>query len=126
MAGAKSSTEYMRAWHARNPGKRKEYRERHRNSPAYARTVEKRRQYREANKAWVDALKLERGCVDCGYDAHVAALNFDHLPGEEKVANVASMMSRGREAIEAEIAKCEVRCANCHAIITAERAGYGY
>jgi hypothetical protein len=86
---------------------------------------EQKRQYRLANAEWVTQLKLERGCVDCGYAKHPAALHFDHRPGEEKYMNVSAMMSRGREAIAAEIAKCDVRCANCHNIITAQRRGDG-
>ena len=42
-------------------------------------------------------------------------LEFDHV-GDDKVANVSSLARRSAawERIEAEIAKCEVRCANCH------------
>ena len=71
---------------------------------------------------WVTSIKLERGCVDCGYNAHPAALHFDHLPGVEKTAGIAKLIGRiGREPMLAEIAKCEVVCANCHAVRTAER-----
>ena len=64
-------------------------------------------------------MKLDSGCVDCGYAGHSAALHFDHLPGHEKRQNLSRMM-RGysRESVLAEIAKCEVVCANCHAIRT--------
>ncbi len=69
------------------------------------------------------AIKLARGCADCGYNAHPRALEFDHLPGTDKVAGIAYMTGTGQPwaRIEAEIAKCEVVCANCHAIRTAER-----
>lgn len=63
-------------------------------------------------------------CVDCG-NANFVVLEFDHVRGE-KVEAISNMIRRGRSVavIEAEIKKCEVRCANCHRIVTAERAGW--
>ncbi len=67
----------------------------------------------------LDKIKQETGCADCGFTGHPAALHFDHLPGYEKRQNL-SQMKRGysRASVLAEIAKCEVVCANCHAIRT--------
>lgn len=64
---------------------------------------------------------LRTGCVDCGIQ-DVRVLCFDHVRGD-KLDHVARMVRRGRalDVIRAEIAKCEVRCHNCHAIVTAER-----
>lgn len=53
-------------------------------------------------------------CVDCGeYDPMV--LQFDHVKGKKKM-EISQMVAQGYsiEAILEEIAKCEVRCANCH------------
>lgn len=71
----------------------------------------------------VRELKMAKGCVDCGYRAHWAALDFDHLPGTTKVMDVAEMvrLSRPLDLILAEIEKCEVVCANCHRIRTVTR-----
>lgn len=69
----------------------------------------------------VAAYKLAQGCADCGYNENALALEFDHLPGTEKKRTVASLMYNSWEAIWAEIAKCEVVCANCHAIRTFTR-----
>jgi hypothetical protein len=67
-------------------------------------------------------IKVERGCKDCGFRAHPDALQFDHLPGQQKIAAVSSLIAQCDETlIRAEIEKCEVVCANCHAIRTAER-----
>lgn len=59
-------------------------------------------------------------CVDCG-NSDIRVLEFDHVRGE-KYENISRMIqSSPWKAIEAEIAKCEVRCANCHRIQTIER-----
>jgi hypothetical protein len=71
--------------------------------------------------ARLSAIKLERGCTDCGYNAHPAALDFDHLPGTTKLSTVSRLSTRNWERVAAEIAKCEVVCANCHRIRTVER-----
>jgi hypothetical protein len=72
----------------------------------------------------VNAIKLASGCVDCGYNAHPAALDFDHVGPAEKIDNVSRLIRlRSWEVIEAEIAKCEVVCANCHRIRTVGRLG---
>lgn len=83
------------------------------------------REYRRRKKArlvaFVDGIKLERGCVDCGYRDNALALQFDHVRGS-KVAPIATLVHALLENdIPREIAKCEVRCANCHLIKTSER-----
>jgi hypothetical protein len=72
------------------------------------------------HRARLNAIKLDRGCIDCGYRRHPAALEFDHLPGFEKSFTIGNIRAAW-ERVEAEIAKCEVVCANCHAIRTEER-----
>ncbi|MGA8330445.1 MAG: hypothetical protein WB777_14250 [Mycobacterium sp.] len=71
----------------------------------------------------MNELKLATGCADCGYRAHAEALEYDHLPGCEKVANISKLVTACAtwEAIEAEIAKCELVCANCHRVRTTTR-----
>lgn len=63
-------------------------------------------------------------CVDCGFDK-APALQFDHVRGTKTMA-ISRMLGRGLcwETILNEIDKCEVRCANCHSIKTAEDLGY--
>jgi len=62
----------------------------------------------------IAAIKLERGCIDCGYSRYPEALDFDHLPGAEKVKSVALMWGYSWDKVLTEIDKCEVVCANCH------------
>lgn len=66
-------------------------------------------------RRWLDAYKVSAGCVDCGYKAHHAALHFDHVRGD-KLINVCNAKSIAQAKVEIE--KCEVRCANCHAVKT--------
>ena len=62
-------------------------------------------------------------CVDCGI-ADPRVLQFDHVRGEKNQA-VSDMARRGSlQMIIQEMEKCEVRCANCHAIKTAIEFGY--
>lgn len=57
-------------------------------------------------------------CVDCGVQHIPAVMEFDHVRGVKKYAIKASKMAR-RDLPE-ELAKCELRCANCHRIRHAE------
>lgn len=69
----------------------------------------------------VAAIKEAAGCFDCGYAAHPAALDFDHLPGSEKSFCIGQGARYPWATVLAEMAKCEVVCSNCHRVRTAER-----
>jgi hypothetical protein len=60
---------------------------------------------------------MSRGCADCGYRGHPRALDFDHVSGT-KLFNIGGVNrdSKPMNALLAEMAKCEVVCANCHRI----------
>jgi hypothetical protein len=62
-------------------------------------------------------------CIDCG-ESDPVVLEFDHVRGE-KSYNVSSLGTRlvSWNSVLKEIAKCEVRCANCHRRKTSERRG---
>lgn len=63
--------------------------------------------------------KGSRPCTDCGGFFHPAAMTFDHLPGSTKRGEVSSLLYSGyRQVLMDEIAKCELVCANCHAVRT--------
>jgi len=73
---------------------------------------------RNKTREFLRNFKVEEGCIDCGYKENADALQLDHVYGT-KIRNVTSISSF--PALMVELAKCEVRCANCHAIKTAER-----
>ena len=58
-------------------------------------------------------------CMTCGYRRNLAALNWHHrLPGEKSFQlDLRALSNRGTPAIEAELLKCDLLCANCHAEI---------
>lgn len=99
----------MRRWRADNP--------------EAARKGSRRRAQKK--REWLQRLKVERGCTDCGYDKHPAALEFDHRDGGEKDFILARCSSYGWDRIREEVDKCEVVCANCHRIRTVERGQTG-
>ena len=82
-----------------------------------------RAQKRTEKWSLVQSIKMQRGCADCGYNAHGVALQFDHMDGFDKKNSVSNLIRSdyGWDTIMAEIDKCEVVCANCHAIRTKAR-----
>jgi hypothetical protein len=81
-----------------------------------------KRAYAAAYFKWYQGLK--RGpCADCGGVFPPPAMSFDHLPGTEKVDDVANLVRkhRGKSVIMAEIRKCELVCVNCHALRSSAR-----
>ena len=65
-------------------------------------------------------------CVDCG-ETDPIILEFDHVTGT-KDFNISDAVrfGYGMKKIIAEMAKCEVRCANCHRKKTYERGGWAH
>lgn len=63
-------------------------------------------------------------CVDCG-ESNPNVLEFDHVRGKKK-KTLSLLIGEGYSlvAIQEELAKCEVRCANCHRIKTAKERGW--
>lgn len=77
-------------------------------------------------KAHVDKLKMDRGCSRCGYNEHPVALHFNHTDPSTKTMSVSKLVQKGAmEAILREIEKCEILCANCHAIHTFANKQHG-
>ena len=102
---------YKRAWYAKN-------RDTH-----IKNVLADRLRLRTETQARMWAYLATHACVDCG-EADAVVLEFDHR--RDKAQNVSAMARGGWvwARIEEEIAKCEVRCANCHRRRTAKAQGY--
>ena len=72
---------------------------------------------------WYIGLKADHPCADCGQTFDPVAMQWDHLPGSEKAGSLSDLVKHGnRRLILEEIGKCELVCANCHAVRSAIRA----
>lgn len=57
--------------------------------------------------------KKDRPCNDCGVKYPYYVMQFDHVG--DKLYNIADLVNYNNYAkLDAEIAKCEIVCANCH------------
>ncbi len=86
---------------------------------------------RARRRASVDAYKLKYRlwyyslkngpCVDCKQVWHPYSMHWDHT--ENKTFGISQALAKGysKQKVLNEIAKCELVCANCHAIRTYER-----
>jgi hypothetical protein len=86
-------------------------------------SIKNRERYLERNRRYLFEYLQSHPCVDCGM-SDIRVLEFDHVRGVKrfgvgKLARHASSI----ESLQSEIDKCEVRCRNCHQIVTYERAG---
>lgn len=71
--------------------------------------------------------KMKSGpCVDCGGTFIPRAMHFDHRDPTAKYRGISAMASSNRaKALLAEIAKCDLVCANCHAYRTERQVQAG-
>lgn len=85
------------------------------NKSAYVEKAKKGdRRMRQRNRSAVREILERTGCSDCG-EKNIRVLEFDHRNPEEKEINVAQAIGLwGLKRLQAEIAKCDVVCVNCH------------
>jgi predicted HNH restriction endonuclease len=128
---------YMRQYYDTHPEAREKKRQRDRDYAAANRqkAKTKSRAYYEANKEYVKMRESERqrrlkekavaylggACVMCGFNAHLAALQFHHRDPETKRFSVSTKVLAATkkfpwEMICEELDKCDILCANCHAV----------
>jgi hypothetical protein len=63
-------------------------------------------------------------CVDCG-ESDPVVLDFDHRDASLKRATVSVLIwATSWAVVEQEMARCDVRCANCHRRRTAVQIGW--
>lgn len=68
----------------------------------------------------VALIKEASPCTDCGQYYPSYVMQYDHI-ADNKVSPVAKIYGSAWSTIMEEIAKCELVCANCHAIRTHNR-----
>jgi hypothetical protein len=75
---------------------------------------------KERNALFVLNYLLDHPCAVCG-ETDTVVLEFDHIRGK-KLYSISLIASNGysMRVLEAEIAKCQVLCANCHRRRTAK------
>jgi hypothetical protein len=67
-------------------------------------------------------MKTGKTCTDCGGTFPPEVMQWDHLPGTIKLGEISDKMRQcSPKLIFEELAKCELVCANCHAIRTYRR-----
>lgn len=77
-------------------------------------------------REWLAEYKVNKGCIDCGYNKNAAALQLDHtlkktIPISEARSSITRLIN------EIENGGCVVRCAVCHAVKTwAVKSGLEY
>lgn len=79
---------------------------------------------RERSRAYIRAQQENVPCLDCGYSFPVESMDFDHVPERGPKAfglGGFSVLNHSLDEIKAEVAKCDVVCANCHRVRTVKR-----
>ena len=73
---------------------------------------------------WLFSYIQTKSCIDCG-ESDPIVLEFDHRDGDKKSFTIGEAVSLGYSlrSVQAEVEKCDIRCANCHRRITYKRAG---
>lgn len=70
-------------------------------------------------RAILNRYKEAKGCVECGYNLHGVALDFDHIDPSSKRFSVSHRIALSTlKTLFLEIRKCRILCANCHRIKT--------
>src|SRR5687768_5361247 len=103
---------------AYTPEERREYHRRYMQDPARrAKRYAANERWRQSMIAWIRGIKEESGCIRCGF-ANPRALQFHHRDPSQKTLEIANCLRQGwgKDRLQSEIDKCDVLCANCHAI----------
>ena len=95
------------------------------NSDRYkARSKINRPTYVARNKAYILEHLRNNPCVDCG-ESDIEVLQFDHKEMlNKRGGRIANYLSNSTEVLAKEIAKCDIRCANCHFRRTRQQMGW--
>jgi len=88
------------------------------------RTGKRREENRDMLRKIVVEYLLQHPCIDCG-EKDIVVLDFDHI-SDNKIDSVSRMMLENvpTQRLLDEMAKCVIRCANCHRRKTAKDFGW--
>ena len=89
-------------------------------SAAKSRYIAAARERWRAHGRLLDRLK-DVPCADCRGQFRSCAMDFDHRDPTTKRSAVARLVSQSVDRILAEVAKCDIVCANCHRARTFRR-----
>ena len=81
-------------------------------------SAERSKNRAEKNREFASRVKKILGCAFCGYKTNAVALHFDHIDRQKKSGIISLMVNGSRQRLKNEMKKCQVLCANCHAIKT--------
>lgn len=127
---------YVRPWRAKNPHSYRIAQQRYKQSAkgkataqAYAKKFSSRwsqlavlcmKRRRNRRALTMDAIKRGRPCFDCAGFYEPCQLQWDHRDPTAKRATISSMVNHGFSMPEIlkEVSKCDLVCANCHALRT--------
>jgi hypothetical protein len=104
----------------KSPQGREQYKRSRKSTETLARCAAQSRTLLAERRRMLAAIKTSRGCADCGYNKHWAALDFDHVRGE-KFSEISVMGTLSLTRIMEEVAKCDVVCYRCHRVRTRSR-----
>ena len=98
---------YLRGYHRRRMEEDPEGRRAAQRVVSQRRSMSNRRQI---------ILAKDRPCVDCGIKYPSYVMDLHHRDTATKVKAVSQLVQRTSNYVAAEIAKCDVLCANCHRV----------
>jgi hypothetical protein len=96
---------YQKDWYERNKARHK------------ANVARIRKERTARNRLIIEAAK-DVPCADCAGRFPPYVMDFDHVRGEKRATIASWYASASETSLRAEIAKCDVVCANCHRIRT--------
>jgi hypothetical protein len=96
------------------------------NRKTHKETIKQRKhRYWQRNREYAFNYLLDHPCINCG-EANPIKLDFDHRIDKDKKGGISYLiyLPAGIKRLKAEIAKCDIRCANCHRLKTAKEQNW--
>ena len=75
----------------------------------------RKQKVRQEHFSYIESYLERHPCVDCG-ETDILVLEFDHRDRKDKCYDISVLTMKGvkLQRVIDEIAKCDVRCSNCH------------